>query len=109
VYPRVVINQPYLSVTKAEVGAPIARIKCQVKRDSSDSSVVHWYMQKKNEGLSRILYIADAKPVYDDGTDKSRFDSDKKSDTYTLIIQGVKAEDAATYYCANWDWDKHTE
>ncbi|OCT76079.1 hypothetical protein XELAEV_18031267mg [Xenopus laevis] len=109
VSPWVIINQPHLSITKAEVGAPIARIKCQVKRDSSDSSIVHWYIQKENEGLKRILYIADAKPEYDAGTDQSRFDSDKKSDIYTLIIQGIKAEDAATYFCANWDWNKHTD
>ncbi|OCT76078.1 hypothetical protein XELAEV_18031266mg, partial [Xenopus laevis] len=107
VYSRVVINQPHLSITKAEVGAPIARIKCEVKRDSSDPSTVHWYMQKANEGLKRILYIAHTKPEYDAGTDKSRFDSDNKNDTYTLIIQGIKAKDTATYYCANWD--KHTD
>ncbi|KAG8428862.1 hypothetical protein GDO86_019119, partial [Hymenochirus boettgeri] len=107
--PRVIIQQPYISITKANTGNQIARIRCQVKRDSSDSSFVHWYIQRQNKELRRLLYISDTKPVYDTGTDETKYDSDKKLDVYTLVIQKVIDEDAATYYCANWGWDKHTE
>ncbi|OCT76077.1 hypothetical protein XELAEV_18031265mg, partial [Xenopus laevis] len=104
-YPRVIIQQTLLSLTKIGTGISTARIKCQVKRESTDSSIVHWYMQKENEAIKRLLYIADLKPTYDPGIEENKFDSDKNSDIYTLIIQQIRVEDAATYYCANWDWD----
>ncbi|KAG8442749.1 hypothetical protein GDO86_011525, partial [Hymenochirus boettgeri] len=106
---RVFLKQPHLSFTKFGNGLTTVRLKCQVKRDSSDSSIVHWYMQKPNKEIKRILHIADAKPYYDDDTDKTKFDSDKNSDTYTLVIQRITANQAATYYCANWDGDRHTD
>ncbi|XP_075070458.1 immunoglobulin kappa light chain-like [Mixophyes fleayi] len=78
-------------------GQSTARITCQV----SSASYVHWYVQKKNEGLKKILYISN-NGIPESGIDTTKYKPEKRSDDYILNIYRLTDEDKGTYYCASW-------
>ncbi|XP_067888795.1 uncharacterized protein [Heterodontus francisci] len=96
------LKQKQLSITVRTRRS--ATITCELG-ESVSASVIHWYKQAAGQQPVRILYY-DGSVRRDDGFDK-RFSAVKSGDKqYVLLIDGVKAEDAATYYCAYW---KRTE
>ncbi|XP_039610087.1 uncharacterized protein LOC120529944 [Polypterus senegalus] len=78
-----------------------ARIACRL---SGSATYVHWYRQKDSEAPDRVLYIptSGGNPVRDDPTLRQKFNAEKNTDEYTLIIDNTQVEDSATYYCAAW-------
>nr|DBA24822.1 TPA: hypothetical protein GDO54_012426 [Pyxicephalus adspersus] len=96
-----------MSVTMPGDVQSIAHIKCRVQT----SSIVHWYVQKENGELKRILYVTlgSSGTVYDNGVSKNKFLGIQKSGEYTLTIKMLTDEDAGTYYCAKWEYSIHIE
>ncbi|MBN3294490.1 KV6A9 protein, partial [Polypterus senegalus] len=80
-----------------------ARIACRL---SGSATYVHWYRQKDSEAPDRVLYIptSGGNPVRDDPTLRQKFNAEKNTDEYTLIIDNTQVEDSATYYCAAWEY-----
>ncbi|NWR54212.1 TCC3 protein, partial [Bucorvus abyssinicus] len=67
-------------------------------------SIIHWYRQKENKTLERILYISGAKVVVDAGFQENRYRAEKvlSRKMCTFTINDVIPDDTATYYCAYW-------
>ncbi|KFW89802.1 T-cell receptor gamma chain C region C10.5, partial [Phalacrocorax carbo] len=65
--------------------------------------VIHWYQQKANKGLERVLYFSGSK-VVDDGFQRNKYLAEKISSqkVFFLTINDVIPDDTATYYCAYW-------
>ncbi|XP_056378953.1 immunoglobulin gamma-1 heavy chain-like [Hyla sarda] len=87
-----------ISKVKRGDGQATARITCRV----TNSQYVHWYMQKPNKGLKRILYMRGDKDIHEDGFTKAKYEASKTSNKYALNIYKVTNEDEGTYYCAAW-------
>ncbi|KAB5579592.1 hypothetical protein PHYPO_G00196760 [Pangasianodon hypophthalmus] len=83
------------------------RLSCTV--DSSvtlSSTAIHWYRQKPEEALQRLLYFgAGASTATIEDQFSRRFTGGKKDSTLSLTITSVSDDDAATYYCALWRGD----
>ncbi|KAG9469606.1 hypothetical protein GDO78_020096, partial [Eleutherodactylus coqui] len=83
-----------------------ARIECKVDSDA----YVHWYVQRPNEGLKRILHVKGNKKTYDAGFTDSKYKVEYRADNiYVLDIVKLAAEDEGTYYCAAWQLPSHTD
>ncbi|XP_039378904.1 uncharacterized protein LOC120397268 [Mauremys reevesii] len=98
-----VLVQSQLSITKAEDRT--ARIDCHVSGISLSSAYMHWYRQRPDAALERILYFSSGKPVFDQDSEKGKFEAEKQlsKSTCTLTVKKTTTSDSATYYCAAWD------
>nr|6JHR_D Chain D, FAB Light Chain [Mus musculus] len=67
-------------------------------------SYMHWYQQKSGTSPKRWIYdtsrLADAIP--------QRFSGRGSGTSYSLTISSMEAEDAATYYCQQWQSNPYT-
>ncbi|EMP41699.1 hypothetical protein UY3_01047 [Chelonia mydas] len=98
-----VLVQSQLSITRAE--NKTARIDCHVSGITLSTAYIHWYRQRPDAALERILYLSSGKPVFDQDSEKGKFMADKQlsKSTCTLTVNKISKSDAATYYCAAWD------
>nr|3IY5_A Chain A, antibody fragment IGG2A (light chain) [Mus musculus] len=73
-------------------------ITCSVS-SSISSSNLHWYQQKSETSPKPWIYgtsnLASGVPV--------RFSGSGSGTSYSLTISSMEAEDAATYYCQQWN------
>uniref|UniRef100_H2ZRW0 Ig-like domain-containing protein n=1 Tax=Latimeria chalumnae TaxID=7897 RepID=H2ZRW0_LATCH len=93
------LKQPQVSVTKSVTKT--VKLHCKFQ----GVSYIHWYRQRPNEALQRILYYeSEAKSEYDQGFSNTRFKSKKKDDECFLYIYSLEISDTAIYYCAGWDY-----
>nr|DBA24824.1 TPA: hypothetical protein GDO54_012428 [Pyxicephalus adspersus] len=101
------IEQNQISVTHTGNGESTAYLRCIVHR----KNYLHWYVQKNNGELKRILYIDDNdhSTIYDDGATHNKFVTVWESNVCSLIIKKIMDEDAGTYYCALWYYSIHTD
>ncbi|KAG2458527.1 TVC1 protein, partial [Polypterus senegalus] len=87
------VTQDKLSVTKG-LGKTV-RIRC-----TTDGNPIHWYRQKDNGALERMLYVNSGTTSYD-SADYQNFRAEDKG--LTLHKDSAETDDEATYYCAAWD------
>ncbi|KAJ8778669.1 hypothetical protein J1605_013346 [Eschrichtius robustus] len=99
------ITQRITSITKTKGNT--ASLECQIKTDMLKKSVyIHWYRQKPEQPLNRILYISSNENfVHEQGISEERYEARKwpSNSLLSLRIHGATEEDAALYYCACWD------
>ncbi|KAI4883798.1 hypothetical protein NFI96_031426 [Prochilodus magdalenae] len=97
------LEQPDLSWTKEK--GKRAYFSCKVTDLKTD--YVHWYQQKDNEALKRILYVSKAgkSPVRDNNhPDRNDFDVQlERGNDYVLRIDAVKLTHSGVYFCACWE------
>ncbi|XP_067837982.1 immunoglobulin kappa light chain-like isoform X3 [Heptranchias perlo] len=95
------LTQLYPSVTS--LAGKTGRFLCEVKGASIDSSnPIHWYQHKPGQPPTRILYYNGKTTSRDPGFDNRFKAGTSKGTEFYLAIDKVKAEEAATYYCARW-------
>uniref|UniRef100_A0A8C0PIA3 Ig-like domain-containing protein n=2 Tax=Canis lupus familiaris TaxID=9615 RepID=A0A8C0PIA3_CANLF len=84
-----------------------AFLECQIKTGAFKKNVyIHWYRQKPDQPLQRILYISsNENVVHEQGVSEERYEARKwKQDLpASLRIHRVNEADAGLYYCACWD------
>uniref|UniRef100_A0A8D0AVR2 Ig-like domain-containing protein n=1 Tax=Sander lucioperca TaxID=283035 RepID=A0A8D0AVR2_SANLU len=68
---------------------------------SDGGSRVHWYQQKSGEVPKLLIYNGKNKPS--NGGTAARFSGTGDGLNAVMTISGVKAEDAAVYYCQRYD------
>ena len=99
------IIQRITSITKKKGNT--ASLECHIKTDMLKKSVyIHWYRQKPEQPLNRILYISsNENVVHEQGIGEERYEARKwpSNSLLSLRIHGATEEDAALYYCACWD------
>uniref|UniRef100_A0AAR2ITS5 Immunoglobulin V-set domain-containing protein n=1 Tax=Pygocentrus nattereri TaxID=42514 RepID=A0AAR2ITS5_PYGNA len=83
-------------VLMTKAAAKLAIIEC------TDSSYLHWYQQKNDEALKRILYFSRDGGTVPDGNHPEKDDFTVTKD-YDLKINSLKKSHSAVYYCASWD------
>ncbi|XP_040289865.1 immunoglobulin lambda-1 light chain-like [Bufo bufo] len=93
------VDQELPSLVKVRGDRSTARIPCEIRQQTS---FVHWYVQKQNQVIKRILYFGEGKDIYEDGFDSSKYDTTPRKNKYTLTIYDVKDDDSGIYYCAYW-------
>ncbi|XP_044151387.1 uncharacterized protein LOC122939384 [Bufo gargarizans] len=108
----VTIDQELPSLVKVRGDQSTARIPCEISQSSS--TYVHWYVQKKNQVIKRILYFGEGKDNYEDGFHTNKFKSAQQDITtgakkHTLTINDINDDDSGIYYCASWDTSDRTE
>lgn len=99
------ITQVITSITKKKGNT--AFLECQIKKNILKKNVyIHWYQQKLDKPLKRILYISsNENVVHEQGISEERYEAKKQRNDLmaSLRIHRVKEEDAGLYYCACWD------
>lgn len=87
-------------VTRTQAEGRSASMACQLTKEDT----VHWYKQLPGEPPKRILYVSGQTPVFDDSSDRQKYQVRKRASEplYTLQINNVNQRDAGTYYCAYW-------
>ncbi|KAL7879883.1 hypothetical protein SRHO_G00021370 [Serrasalmus rhombeus] len=99
------VEQPDLSWTKGE-GRRVY-INCKVTGLQSDN-YVHWYQQKDDEALRRILYVnKDGSSIVHNTNlpDAEDFTVQvEKGNNYVLRVKALKLSHSGVYYCATWVW-----
>ncbi|OCT76080.1 hypothetical protein XELAEV_18031268mg [Xenopus laevis] len=96
-YSAVTIKQSSISITRKGEEKKSALILCQIE---GSFTYIHWYKQKNNRELKRILYSTDGRASYEEDKYKDKFDISSRTD---LRITNIERDDEATYYCACWD------
>ncbi|XP_052585448.1 immunoglobulin alpha-2 heavy chain-like [Peromyscus californicus insignis] len=88
-----------ISVTRAV--SQSAQISCKVSLQGFDTVDIHWYRQKTNQPFEYLIYIRNDnthRPL--EGISKKiEAKKDFQTSTATLIINSLKKEDEAIYYC----------
>ncbi|XP_015862831.1 T-cell receptor gamma chain C region 5/10-13 [Peromyscus maniculatus bairdii] len=91
-----------ISVTRAV--SQSAQISCKVSLEGFDKVDIHWYRQKTNQPFEYLIYVRNDnthRPL--EGISKKiEAKKDLRTSTATLIINSLKKEDEAIYYCALW-------
>ncbi|KAG9462009.1 hypothetical protein GDO78_015145, partial [Eleutherodactylus coqui] len=96
------IEQDQPSLVKRLGEASTARIPCQINDRSS--AYIHWYVQKPNQVIKRILYFqGENKPTYEAEFSNEKYQIRASNNKNTLTIHNLKGDDSGIYYCANWD------
>uniref|UniRef100_A0A8D2NY88 Ig-like domain-containing protein n=1 Tax=Zosterops lateralis melanops TaxID=1220523 RepID=A0A8D2NY88_ZOSLA len=77
-----------------------ASLSCRLKEKSE--IYLHWYKQLPGERPKRILYQTGGTPVFDDSSDRNRFEvrNDPTQSVYGLTINSLTVRDSGVYYCA---------
>uniref|UniRef100_A0AAR2K0P2 Immunoglobulin domain-containing protein n=1 Tax=Pygocentrus nattereri TaxID=42514 RepID=A0AAR2K0P2_PYGNA len=79
------------------------RINKRVYINCRSDNYVHWYQQKDDEALRRILY------VNKDGSSIFSVRVDRRSNAYDLKVDTLKTSHSAVYYCACWGRGSHSD
>jgi len=89
-----------------QVKGSSASMTCQM----STEDTVHWYKQLPGEPPKRILYVWRQSPVFDDSSDRRRFQVRKHptEPLYDLTLDYLTPRDSGTYYCAYWSYQDIT-
>nr|P01677.1 RecName: Full=Ig kappa chain V-VI region TEPC 601/TEPC 191 [Mus musculus] len=84
------------AITAASLGQKVT-ITCSA---SSSVSYMHWYQQKSGTSPKPWIYeiskLASGVPA--------RFSGSGSGTSYSLTISSMEAEDAAIYYCQQWNY-----
>ncbi|KAH0512578.1 Ig lambda chain V-I region BL2 [Microtus ochrogaster] len=72
-------------------------ISCTRSSGSIDSNSVSWYLQRSENKPRLLIYRYDLRPS--SAPDRFSGSKDSSSNSATLIISGLQAEDEADYYC----------
>ncbi|XP_024846899.1 T-cell receptor gamma chain C region C10.5 [Bos taurus] len=98
------ITQRITSITKKKGNT--AFLECQIKIDKLKKNVyMHWYRQKPEQPLKRVLYISsNENVVHEQGISEERYEARKwpSNSLVSLRIHQATEEDAGLYYCACW-------
>ncbi|XP_012576203.1 PREDICTED: uncharacterized protein LOC101635365 [Condylura cristata] len=99
------LSQIKISITKRK--GSTAFLECPINTKAFKKNVyVHWYRQKPEQPLQRILYISsNENVVHEQGISEERYEAKKRHDDLpaSLRIHRVNESDAGLYYCACWD------
>lgn len=98
------ITQIKTSIIKKEGNT--AFLECKVKSTTQKKNrYLHWYRQKSEEPLQRILYISSNENViHEPGFSVEKYEARKLQDLLaSLRIHQTQEEDTGLYYCACWD------
>uniref|UniRef100_A0A3Q2CWM8 Ig-like domain-containing protein n=1 Tax=Cyprinodon variegatus TaxID=28743 RepID=A0A3Q2CWM8_CYPVA len=93
---QVTVNQPL--AVRADLGGTVT-ISCRTSQNVYSSSYLAWYQQKDGQTPKRLIHAASSR----DSSTPSRFTGSGSNSDFTLTISGVQAEDAAVYYCQNYN------
>uniref|UniRef100_A0A4W3J0N9 Ig-like domain-containing protein n=1 Tax=Callorhinchus milii TaxID=7868 RepID=A0A4W3J0N9_CALMI len=74
-----------------------------------DRVVIHWYRHQPGKELQWMLYYNTQSQKEYAEEFQQKFSARKKDDTCLLSITNIAKADAATYYCASWDYHSHSE
>uniref|UniRef100_A0A8C2YNI0 Ig-like domain-containing protein n=1 Tax=Chinchilla lanigera TaxID=34839 RepID=A0A8C2YNI0_CHILA len=96
------LEQPEIVISRAADTS--ASIPCKASISGFGSTVIFWYRQKPNEGLTYLLYVRVSTNKVNFGGKKNKFEASKNSgaSTSTLKINFLEKGDEARYYCAYW-------
>lgn len=96
------LKQPEVVISRATDKS--ADISCKASFSGFDSTGIHWYRQKPNEGLQHLLHVKTSTARVNFDGKKNKFEASKNSgaSTSTLKINSLEAQDEAMYYCAYW-------
>uniref|UniRef100_A0A4W3JU26 Ig-like domain-containing protein n=1 Tax=Callorhinchus milii TaxID=7868 RepID=A0A4W3JU26_CALMI len=81
---------------------------CTLAGASMQNVYVHWYRGNPGKEFQWILYYRSESQTKTSPAFSERF-SAVKNDTCLLSITNIAKADAATYYCASWDYHSHSE
>uniref|UniRef100_A0ABI7X2R4 Ig-like domain-containing protein n=1 Tax=Felis catus TaxID=9685 RepID=A0ABI7X2R4_FELCA len=99
------ITQFVPSITKKKGNT--AFLECQVKTGVLKKNVnIHWYRQRPDQPLKRILYISsNENVVHEQGISEEKYEARKRQRDLpaSLRIHKISEEDAGLYYCACWE------
>ncbi|KAM6103770.1 T-cell receptor gamma alternate reading frame protein isoform 4-T4 [Theristicus caerulescens] len=95
-------------VQTPELQRPVKGSSASMACRMTAEAVVHWYRQLPGEPPKRILYMSGQSPVFDDSSDRGRFQVRKKptEPVYALTIDFLTPRDSGTYYCAYCEYYK---
>lgn len=97
------ITQALTSITKKK--GSTAFLECQIRDILTKDSYIHWYRQKRDQALKRILSISsDDNVIHEQGVSGERYEARKHHGNLlvSLRIHRVEEADAGLYYCACW-------
>ncbi|EFB23211.1 hypothetical protein PANDA_021753, partial [Ailuropoda melanoleuca] len=98
----ILITQLIPSITKKQGNT--AFLECQIKTGGlRNNGYIHWYRQKPDQPLKRILYISsNENVVHEQEVDEERYEARKRQRdlSSSLRIHRVEEADAGLYYCA---------
>ncbi|EPQ03650.1 T-cell receptor gamma chain V region PT-gamma-1/2, partial [Myotis brandtii] len=97
------ITQALTSITKRK--GSTAFLECQIRDILKKDSYIHWYRQKRDQALKRILSISsDDNVIHEQGVSGERYEARKHHGNLlvSLRIHRVEEADAGLYYCACW-------
>ncbi|KAG8504288.1 LOW QUALITY PROTEIN: T-cell receptor gamma chain C region DFL12 [Galemys pyrenaicus] len=99
------LTQLKISITKRK--GSTAFLECPIKTSIfKQNAYVHWYRQKPEQPLQRILFISsNENVVHEHGISEERYEAKKRHTNLpvSLRIHQVSESDAGLYFCACWD------